>query len=156
MDPSFKVPGYGDHMQRSMQRTPDFGPRIGPSGELAISAKAGHRRLLPGQSVCVCPSVAAHNAHQAQAKAQHERQSHWPHIDGVSTTALAAATAAAAANGRAMTGWAAVAAKKGVDGSELDPIYEQLNKACSIVLGEVCSGTSAGNVVLRRKRLVLH
>jgi len=48
---------------------------------------------------------------------------------GMSTTALAAATAAAAANGRAMTGWAAVAAKKGVmdmhgHGGELDPIYE--------------------------------
>jgi len=43
--------------------------------------------------------------------------------------ALAAATAAAAtANGRAMTGWAAVAAKKGAaeapQGIDLDPIYE--------------------------------
>eukprot|EP00983_Pelagomonas_calceolata_P101240 1158672-Pelagomonas_calceolata.AAC.19 len=32
MDPSFEVPGYGDHMQRSMQTTHNFKPQIAPSG----------------------------------------------------------------------------------------------------------------------------
>jgi len=56
--------------------------------------------------------------------------SSFTHLDvtnlaGLSTTALSAATAAAAANGRAMTGWAAVAAQKGgPEPHELDPIFE--------------------------------
>eukprot|EP00983_Pelagomonas_calceolata_P077550 1153916-Pelagomonas_calceolata.AAC.1 len=32
MDPSFKAPGYEDHMQRSMQKTRNFRPQIAPSG----------------------------------------------------------------------------------------------------------------------------
>lgn len=47
----------------------------------------------------------------------------------MNTTALAAATAAAAANGRTMTGWAAVAARKGTGteaflGNEMDAFHE--------------------------------
>eukprot|EP00983_Pelagomonas_calceolata_P040123 1137470-Pelagomonas_calceolata.AAC.4 len=38
MDPSFKVPGYGDHMQRSMQKTHNVRPQKAPSGIIPLCA----------------------------------------------------------------------------------------------------------------------
>eukprot|EP00983_Pelagomonas_calceolata_P018553 582040-Pelagomonas_calceolata.AAC.2 len=45
MDPSFKAPSYGEPMQRSMQKTPDLGPQIAPSGNFRAFACASMQTL---------------------------------------------------------------------------------------------------------------